>query len=296
MKEKTIYALGIFDGVHAGHGALLKACRVLADEKGCKAGVVTFTGHPDTLVLGKSPSLINSPEDRKRLLRERFSVDTVIALPFDRQLMTMPWQDFFRLLVDQYGAAGLVCGHDFRFGNKGEGNGQRLMEACAGEGICCAVIPEQKIDGITVSSTHIRQLLENGEMAQAVRFLGHPHEITGTVVYGRRLGRTIGIPTANIRLSEGVVCPKHGVYACKAVVDGREYSAVTNIGNRPTVGGHHVTVEAWLLDFEGDLYGKELRLLFHAFLRPEEKFDSLAQLQAEIQKNAQQVRKIFGKQ
>lgn len=295
MTEKTIYALGFFDGVHAGHGALLKACRVLADEKGCKAGVVTFTGHPDTLVLGKTPSLINSPEDRKRLLRERFSMDTVIALPFDRQLMTMPWQDFFRLLVDQYGAAGLVCGHDFRFGNKGEGNGQRLMEACAGEGICCAVIPEQKIDGITVSSTHIRQLLENGEMAQAVRFLGHPHEITGTVVAGRHLGRTIGIPTANIELPAGVVCPKHGVYACKASVDCRSYLAVTNIGNRPTVGGHHVTVEAWLLDFEGELYGKELSLLFYEFLRPERKFDSLAQLQAEIQKNALQVRKIFGK-
>ena len=130
-------------------------------------------------------------------------------------------------------------------------------------------------------------------MAQAVRFLGHPHMITGTVVAGRQLGRTIGVPTANIQLPAGVVCPKFGVYACKAVVDGQEHLAVTNIGNRPTVGGHHVTVEPWLLDFEGDLYGKELTLLFYEFLRPEKKFDSLGQLQAEIQKNAQKVRKIF---
>lgn len=294
MQERTIYALGFFDGVHAGHAALLKTCRALADEKGCKAGVVTFTGHPDTLVLGKTPALINTPEDRARLLAERFSIDTVISLPFDRQMMTMPWQEFFRLLVERYGASGLVCGHDFRFGYKGEGTAEKLCDLCRGVNIPCRVVPEQKIDGITVSSTYIRQLLEAGEMAQAVRFLGHAHVMTGPVVSGRQLGRTIGIPTANIQLPKGVVCPKHGVYACKAVVDGQEYPAVTNIGNRPTVGGHHVTVEAWLLDFEGDLYGKMLTLCFHEFLRPERKFDSLARLQTEIQKNALQVRKIFG--
>lgn len=294
MKEKTIYALGFFDGVHVGHQALLAACRELADSAGFKAGAVTFTTHPDALVLGNTPALINTPADRKMLLRQHH-MDTVLELPFDSAMMAMPWQDFFRMLVQQHGAAGLVCGEDFRFGNRGEGNSEKLRSACEDAGIPCVVVSQQRIDGTVVSSTHIRRLLEEGNMAQAQRFLGHPHVLSGQVISGRQLGRTIGVPTANLALPEGVVCPKYGVYACKAIVDCREYLAVTNIGTRPTVNGDHVTIEAHLLDFEGDLYGKYLSLWFYEFLRPEQKFDSLAALQAEIRKNAAETRKIFEK-
>lgn len=294
MNEKTIYALGFFDGVHLGHTALLKACRQMADTLGCKAGVVTFTSHPDTLVKGITPGLINTPADRKLLLTG-FSMDTVVELPFDRALMTMPWQEFFRLLTEKYGAAGLVCGADFRFGNRGEGTAEKLKSACESIGIPCTVVPEQTLDGITVSSTHIRALLEKGEVEQANRFLGHPHILSGEVISGRKLGRTLGIPTANLALRSDAVKLPHGVYACKARVEGKEYLAVTNIGNRPTVGGHRVTVEPWLLDFEGDLYGKTITLEFHAFLRPEKKFDSLEALKAEIEKNAAQTRNFFDK-
>jgi riboflavin kinase/FMN adenylyltransferase len=292
MTERTIFALGFFDGVHIGHKALLLACRRLADEHGCSAGVITFTTHPDALVLGKAPALINTAQDRKRLL-EAYSMDRVLELPFDRAMMQLPWQDFFRLLTTVYNAAGLVCGTDFRFGCRGAGNAQLLQTACREAGLPCAVVPEQKIDGITVSSTYIRALLEAGQLEQAVRFLGHPHVLTGTVISGRKLGRTLGIPTANLEIPAGVICPKHGVYACKAIVDGQQYLAVTNIGNRPTVDGHHTTVEPWLLDFTGDLYGKELTLEFYAYLRPEQKFPSLDALQEEIRKNAEQTRKIF---
>lgn len=293
MKEKTIYALGFFDGVHVGHQALLAACRRLADRLGVKAGTVTFTTHPDTLVLGSAPALINSQTDRKILLRQ-YHMDTVLELPFDSAMKAMPWQDFFRMLV-RHGATGLVCGEDFRFGNRGEGDSQKLRAACAEAGMECVVIPQQYIDGTVVSSTHIRRLLEAGNMTEAVRFLGHPHQLSGPVITGKQLGRTIGIPTANLAMPEGVVCPKYGVYACKAIVDGKEYPAVTNIGTRPTVNGDHVSVEAHLLDFEGDLYGKCLCLHFYEFLRPEQKFDSLEELQAEIWKNAAQTRKIFEK-
>lgn len=294
MNERTIYALGFFDGVHLGHAALLQECRRMADELGSKIGVVTFTSHPDTLVKGITPGLINTPEDRKSLLAG-FSVDTVVELPFDRALMQMPWQDFFRLLTEKYYAAGLVCGADFRFGNRGEGTAEKLKKACEEADISCTVVPEQMLDGITVSSTHIRSLLENGEMEQANRFLGHAHILSGEVVSGRKLGRTLGIPTANLALPEGLVKLPHGVYACKALVDGEEFLAVTNIGSRPTVGGHRVTVEPWLLDFEGDLYGKTITLEFHAFLRPEEKFESLDALKTEIEKNARQTRNFFEK-
>ena len=292
MKKRTIFALGFFDGVHVGHGALLQTCRRLADEHGCSAGVITFTTHPDALVLGKAPALINTPQDRKYLL-EAYSIERLVELPFDRAMMQLPWQDFFHLLITEYGAAGLVCGQDFRFGNRGEGTAELLLQACRETGLPCTVVPEQKIDGITVSSTYIRSLLGAGKMEEAVRFLGHPHVLTGTVISGRKLGRTLGIPTANLALPAGVICPKHGVYACKALVDNGEYLAVTNIGNRPTVGGHHTTVEPWLLDFAGNLYGKELTLEFYAYLRPEQKFPSLDALQAEICKNAEETRKFF---
>ena len=293
MTQKTIYALGFFDGVHLGHQALLTACRFLADQTGCAAGVITFTGHPDTLVLGKTPALINTPADREMLLKEMFFMDTVISLPFDKPLMEMPWQEFFRQLLNKYQAGGLVCGHDFRFGNRGQGTAALLEDACRQAGIPCVIVPEQKLDGVTISSTHIRTLLEAGDMEAACAFLGHPHILSGTVVSGRQIGRTLGIPTANLEVPEGLVALRHGVYACKATVDGNIYLAVTNVGNRPTVGGHHTTVEPWLLDFDGDLYGKPLTLAFHRFLRPEEKFDSLEDLKAEIEKNAAQVRKIF---
>ena len=292
MNNKTIYALGFFDGVHLGHAALLAECRRLADGQACKAAAVTFSSHPDTLVQGVAPKLINTIEDRVRLLKAA-GMDDVVVLPFDKQMQTMPWRDFLDLLRESYGAVGLVCGHDFRFGSRGEGNAALLTDYCREKGMCWAVVPEQKLDGITVSSTHIRSLLENGKVGEAGRFLGHPHTLTGQVISGRKLGRTLGIPTANLRLPEGVAALLFGVYACRADVDGKSYLAVTNIGNRPTVNGHHTTVEPWLLDFEGDLYGKTLTLRFYRFLRPEQKFPSLEALKEEILKNARETRKFF---
>lgn len=294
MKEKTVYALGVFDGVHAGHAALLRACRVLADETNMAAGVVTFDTHPDMLVLGQATALINTLADRALLLKQ-FHMDAVVTLPFDRSLRDTPWRAFFARLLAEYGAGGLVCGHDFRFGARGEGNAALLKTACEQAGIPCIVVPEQKLDGVTVSSTYIRQLLEQGEMARACRFLGHPHILSGIVTPGQRLGRTIGIPTANFHPEEGLVPLKHGVYACRAYVEGKPYLAVTNVGTRPTVSGEGVTVESWLLDFTGNLYGKPMTLAFYDFLRPEKKFPTLAHLQEEIQKNSAQVREYFGK-
>ncbi len=295
MKERTIYALGFFDGVHLGHQALLNTCRKLAQENGCKTGVVTFTTHPDSLVFGKTPALINTIEDRKQLLHS-FGTETVVGFPFDNALMQMSWQDFIRMLRSEpCNAAGFVCGSDFRFGHKGQGTAELLQQYCKAEELPCAAVPQQMLDNIRVSSTYIRNLLEQGEILQVNRFLGHPHVFSGEVVQGRGLGHTIDIPTANMLLPEDLVTPKHGVYACKAMVDGAEYLAVTNIGSRPTVGGHQVRAESWLLDFEGDLYGKQLTLAFYEYLRPEKKFADLEELRAEILKNAAQTRKILEK-
>lgn len=295
MQEKKILALGFFDGVHLGHGALLRACRALADENGVLAGAVTFAAHPDALLSGKAPALINGAADRQRIMTEQYAMDTVITLPFDKAMMEMPWQDFFSLLVERYGAVGLVCGHDFRFGFRGEGNAQRLEEQCKAQGMVCRVIPQQKLHDIPLSSTYIRTLLEQGQMEQAVEYLGHPHILTGVVESGRHLGKQLGFPTANVRIPEGVVCPRHGVYACKVRFGNQSFNAVTNVGSRPTVNGHQVRTESWILDFDGDLYGQSITLEFYRFLRPERRFDCLKALKEAVLADGETARRCFGK-
>lgn len=290
-KMKKIFALGFFDGVHLGHQALLKECCVLAGQMHASACAITFQQHPQSLFVQEPPKLINTNSDRQRLLR-RYGIGPIYSYPVTREIMGMPWDDFLNELTD-YDAVGFVCGSDFRFGNRGEGNAQKLEAFCKERNLACRIIGDQMLDGLRISSTYIRTLLEAGEMEQAVRFLGHPHVLTGEVVSGRKLGRTLGIPTANLLIPEDVVQLRYGVYACMAKVAGEAWPAVTNVGNRPTVGGHRVTVEPWLLGFEGDLYGKELTLEFHKFLRPEKKFDSLEALKEAIRENAEQTRSFF---
>ena len=284
MKEKIIFALGFFDGVHLGHAQLLWQCKRLAGQVGAKTGAITFEKHPKSLFLSQPPVLINSIEDRMELLREN-AMEQICVLPVTRESMTQPWQEFLRMLL-QKGAVGFVCGDDFRFGHKGEGNPQKLGDFCREQGMPLVVVPEQTLEGVRISSTHIRGLIESGDVETAAKFLGHPHILSGDVVHGRHLGRTIGIPTANVLIPEGVVVPRLGVYACTCDLEGKTYVTVTNIGSRPTVGGHQVRAESWILDFDGDLYDARITLRFHKFLRPEIKFDSLEALQKQIQHDA----------
>lgn len=294
--KKTIYALGFFDGVHLGHQALLHACCQLAQKEDCHQAVATFCDHPEALLRGQAPARISSDRDRRDLLFS-YGIPMVMTQPFNRNLMQTPWEDYLLSFKNAQfkNAGGFVCGSDFRFGAGGAGTAEKLAAWCAAEGLVCAIVPQQTLDGIRISSTHIRNLLETGNISEANRFLGHPHRMTGKVIHGKGLGHTLGIPTANMLVPEGTVSLPRGVYACQAMVSGVLYPAVTNIGLQPTVDGDTLTVESWLLDFEGDLYDKELTLLFHDFLRPEQKFPGLAELQAEIRKNAGQTRKILEK-
>ena len=294
MNQPRVIALGFFDGVHLGHGQLLARCRQEADRLGCRAAALTFDSHPDTLVSGERVALLRTPQDRARLMEALYGIDEVLPIRFDRQMRDMPWEQFLHgVLLGQYHATALICGHDFRFGARGEGTATRLLEVCAKLGVGCAVIPEYRLEGITVSSTYIRTLLESGDLDRARQFLGHPHQFTGTVVPGTHLGRTLGTPTANLEVSPELLLPPHGVYACRAWVRGEAHLAVTNIGVRPTVRGQGLTIEPWLLDYNGDLYGKKITLELWHFLRGERRFPSLEALQAEIHRNASQTRAFF---
>ena len=295
MKQRVL-ALGFFDGVHVGHATLLRRTRERAAELGAEAAVLTFDVHPDTLVSGQAVPLISSLEDREALIRRLFGIDTVLRLRFDRAMMRMPWVDFLDWVRGEYGAVHLVCGHDFTFGWKGEGNPARLTEYCAENGLGCDVMPEVCLDGAAVSSTRIRALLGEGRLEEANRLLGHPMVLTGEVVHGQHLGSRIGFPTANLVFPAGVLVPAHGVYVGRLELPdeaGPRY-AVTNVGVRPTVSDTGaVTVESYILDYAGDLYGKRVRLEFLAFLRPERKFDGVEELTAQITRDAERVREYI---
>ena len=291
--NKRIFALGFFDGVHRGHREILGRCMDLALENGCGTAAITFDRHPQSLLCSEPPKLLTTLEGRKSYLRH-YWMDEVVVLPVCQEVMSTPWQDFLEQLLAM-GAAGFVCGEDFRFGHRGEGDADKLRRFCADRELPFYIVPEQCLDGIRISSTHIRGLIEAGRMEEARHFLGHPHSLLGQVVSGRHLGHQLGFPTANIEIPENVVCPRRGVYACVACVEDvpPNYWAVTNIGSRPTVNGHQVRAESWLLDFDGDLYGKQVELFFCSFLRPEERFESLDTLKAAVLKDAENTRKFF---
>ena len=289
--NKRIFALGFFDGVHLGHQALLAECVRMARAMDVETAAITFERHPQSLFRADVPPLLSTLHDRFRLLL-RYGVEHVYPFPVTAEVMGKPWQEFLEELIES-GAVGFVCGDDFRFGSRGAGSAELLRKFCLERKIPCIIVPEQTLDGVRISSSYIRRQIESGDMATAVRYLGHGHMLTGTVVTGRRLGHKLGFPTANIELPEGVIVPRHGVYACRAYVGQRGYMAVCNVGNRPTVQGHQVRTETWILDFSGDLYGQAVTLEFLWFIRPERRFESVDVLKEAVLHDAEMTRNFF---
>lgn len=294
-ETKRAIALGFFDGVHAGHAELMKMTKCRAEEIGAMPSVLSFDVHPDTLVFNKEVPLINSAIGREELIRRCFGINNVVFIHFNKHVMCMPWREFIDSLIDELNIAWIVVGHDFCFGYKGEGTAQRLKDYCEERGIGCDIIPALRIDGRIVSSTHIRELIANGDIETANRYLGHPHTLSDTVHSGYHLGRNLGAPTINMFFPDGVLVPKHGVYATKVFLeDGSSYIAVTNVGVRPTVSeDSRVSVESHLLDYSGNLYGRQARVEFYSYLREEVKFGSFDELSEHIKKDADSARAYF---
>lgn len=294
MTKQKVMALGFFDGIHVGHAALINKIKQRAEETGAEPAVLTFDVHPDNLVFKKTVPLINSAEDRENILSRCFGIDDVVVIHFNQRVMHMDWQDFIDELIDEMNLRWIVVGHDFCFGYKGLGTAEKLKAYCSERGVGCDIIPAVCRDGVVVSSTLIRQLIETGEMEKANEYLGHPHTLTDVIRTGYHLGTKMGTPTINMSFPQGVIIPRHGVYAAKAYIDGQEYMSVTNVGIRPTVSDSgNVNVESFLLDFCGNLYGHRARIDFYKFLRPERKFDDVNELAAQIKSDAQTTREYF---
>ena len=294
MTKQKVMALGFFDGIHVGHAALINKIKQRAEETGAEPAVLTFDVHPDNLVFKKTVPLINSAEDRENILSRCFGIDDVVVIHFSQRVMHMDWQDFIDELIDEMNLRWIVVGHDFCFGYKGLGTAEKLKAYCAERGVGCDIIAAVCRDGVVVSSTLIRQLIETGEMEKANEYLGHPHTLTDVIRTGYHLGTKMGTPTINMSFPQGVIIPRHGVYAAKAYIDGQEYMSVTNVGIRPTVSDSgNVNVESFLLDFCGNLYGHRAHIDFYKFLRPERKFDDVNELAAQIKSDAQTTREYF---
>jgi len=294
-EDKTVIALGFFDGVHRGHAKLIEMAKKRAEELSATPAVLSFDVSPESVITGHSVPLIGSVKTRADIIRRLFGVENVIICHFDKKTMEMQWQDFIDSLIEKYSAIHLVIGHDFHCGYKGEGNPQSISEYCAKTGIGCDIIPKFTLDGITVSSTFIRELIVNGEIERANYFLGHPYIFAGMVIDGHKVGRKLGTPTINLDGDdESLVMPARGVYATKVFLESGDKLAVTNVGVRPTFGENgKVSLETYILDFDGDLYGQYVRVGFYKFLRAEIKFENPEELSAQITKDIEETRVVF---
>ncbi len=287
--RRPVTTLGVFDGVHRGHLALLDAVVRWADEIDGAPWLVTFGEHPDKLVAGHAPLAICSLEERLALV-EAAGIEDCWILPFDETMRRIEARDFVNdLLVRQLGMAGIALGEEARFGYGGAGSIDLLRELAADGGFGVRGVPDVAWDGARISSTRIRDAVKDGRVEHAAAMLGRPFATKGHVVTGDGRGRTIGIPTANLEGPFALV-PRVGVYLCRAITDTGAHYAMTNVGRRPTFDGgtpgpEHVTIEAHLLDFEGDLVGKQLELRWLERTRDEERFTDADALVARIHKD-----------
>jgi len=292
--QNSWLTVGVFDGVHRGHQQIIEKLTTGAHASGAPAVVLTFDPHPATVLTGKELKCLTLPEERASLLGE-LDVDVIVTERFTRELSAVTAHDFMMRLTRQLGLGHLLIGYDFALGKGREGNAARLTEIGAELGYSVEVVPAVSDESGVISSTEIRKLIEVGNVTEANRLLGHPYSLRGPVIHGDGRGKTINVPTANIAYSLEKMIPARGIYACWAYVGGEKHPAATNIGINPTFTPDKQTpnVEAHLLDFHRDLYGKDLQLEFVARLRDEMKFDSVEVLIKQIGKDVEETRRIL---
>ena len=294
FNQRSVVTIGSFDGVHLGHQAILNQVKAVAAELGLPSVVMTFEPQPQEFFSGeRAPARLMRLREKVDALFE-FGVDQVLCLQFNRELRNLTAAEFVRsVLVDGLVTRHLIVGDDFRFGCDRSGDFKMLSEM--GETYDFAVQDTEtlEVDGQRVSSTLVRQILEQGNFERASQLLGKPFTITGRVVYGQQLGRELGFPTANVQLNR-YSAPLSGVYAVLVNIDGAVYQGAANVGLRPTVGDLLKPIlEVHLLDFEADLYGRRIEVEFVTKIRDEEKFTSLDKLIESIQRDVKQIRAWF---
>lgn len=304
---KTSVALGNFDGLHLGHIKIMEDAISSAKAGGLASLCFTFSNHPLNFILRREEcdpnavKLICSEEDKAGLI-EAMGFDILVNIPFDELIMKMSAESFFKdIVLSKLNAACVSAGFNYSYGSRAGGNAETLRAECTRSGIEINIHDAVKVDGRLVSSTLIREMVKNGDMESVLKFLGRPLSYSGTVLHGRHLGSSKGFPTANITAEASRILPPFGVYFTRIVTEEATYNGVSNIGVKPTVNTStedraDVSIESYLFDYEGDLYGKEINVLFDHFSRPEKQFKSKDELFEQIAcdcRNAAEYRQII---
>lgn len=282
--KKTILTLGTFDGVHIGHKKILERITQNTENGKYESLVLTFFPHPRMVLQEKSEiKLLNTISEKSKLLKET-GIENLVIHPFDESFSRLTAEEFVStILVDQFHIQKIIIGYDHRFGRNRTANIDNLIAFGAQYGFEVEQISAQEIQDVSVSSTKIRKALLDGNMALANEYLGYSYFLTGEVVKGKQLGRTIGFPTANIQIEEDYkLIPKTGVYVVKTLIDQKEIFGMMNIGFNPTVNGQKQTIEVNLFDFDGTIYGQKLQISLLKYLRKEQKFGSIDLLKEQL--------------
>ena len=289
-KRKTAAALGFFDGLHMGHKAVISTACSAGERLGVPVAVMTFRGEPVLPKFGGRRDMCLMTYEEKKKMLMRCGAKYIIAYKFSWIRYMSPKLFFKEIIIGDMNAAYVTCGEDFRFGRGGKGDAALLAGLCAQNGIEFEVVPQYSIDGVPVSSSGIRKLIREGDVARATVMLGHAFSYTLPVLHGKKLGRTIGFPTINQVIPDFMVHPKRGVYASYTFVGSEAYPSITNIGVKPTVktdGSENM--ETHIIGFDGDLYGREIRVELMRFIRDERRFDNLDELKIQLESDKNSV-------
>ena len=293
----AVVTSGTFDGVHRGHQTILKRLAEVAKASGGESVLITYWPHPRTVVSNDSQNLkLLTTLDEKIDLLDQAGVEHLVIIPFTRSFSELTSEEYIRqILIEKIGTKKLVIGYDHRFGRDREGGFDYIRAHQSEYGFEVEEIPRQDVEAIGVSSSKIRAALIEGNVHTANLFLGRSYTLTGTIVKGRQLGRTIGFPTANMQVDDvAKLVPANGVYAVEVEYGGQTLGGMLNIGFRPTVAGTNQTIETYIFDFDKDIYGEHLTLKFREFLRPEQKFDGLPALVAQLKRDEEAAREMLG--
>jgi len=294
-QQPTVLTIGTFDGVHLGHQKIIERVVTTARQEGLLATIFTFFPHPRMVVQhDKSLKLIHTLEEKKQLL-QRLGVDLLVVQPFNEAFAQLTAEEFVStILVQHLNVKKVIIGYDHRFGRNRTANINDMRLFGEKYGFAVEEISVQEVDEVSVSSTKIREALNKGDVTTAEHYLGTPYSLTGTVVHGLKLGRTLGYPTANIQVTEDYkLIPKDGVYAVYSYIGARKVYGMMSIGKNPTIEGKGASIEVYFFDFNGDLYDRELTIYFVKYLREERKFSSVALLKKQLQDDETTARKAI---
>ena len=277
-------ALGSFDGLHLGHLSLVRKVRELAIKNGGKSIVFTFKNHPRAFINNNNLELIMTNEEKLKVL-ECENINVVAFKDFDENIMKISPEDFVEWLCESYNVKGIVVGFNFKFGYKNLGDTELLEKLQKKYGYKLYIMNPYKLEDKIISSTYIRNLILDGNVKKAFLMLSRPYMLSGKVIHGKKLGRTIGFPTANLEINDKKVIPKKGVYYTNVDIEGKIFKGITSVGNNPTVNGKELTIETYILDFNNNIYEKEIKVYFIDRIRDEIKFNNIDELTKQLKKD-----------